>query len=659
MQASELGFFEGMSLSVGAGESRFTMQRGSFRYRQRIARRLDLRPEGREETDGAVMLWFGHPSLSGRIGLRIEEADGRLRLSLALPEDAPWNRFRLCFPADPAEHIYGCGEVYSTLDLKGERVRIWVAEHQNAKRIGGKLIREKLFGRRPDRILPFGRYESYHAQPTFVSSGKYYIHAETAAYAEFDFRTPDRTALVFQEPPVLYYERCGSFEEVSRRLSALIGRPPSLPDWIYDGAILAVQGGTEAVEKKLKAARAAGAKVCGVWSQDWCGCRRTGFGYQVMWNWAWDQTLYPALDERIPAWKAQGVRFLGYINPFLALEGALYQTAAERGYCVKNRDGGDYLVTITTFPAAMVDFTNPEAYAWYKDIIKTNLLGIGLSGWMADFGEYLPVDAVLHSGEDAALVHNRWPVLWARLNREAIEEAGAQDEAFFFTRAGYSGTAAVSPMLWTGDQHVDWSADDGLPSVIPAMLSLAMSGCPAAHSDTGGYTTMMHMKRSKELLLRWEEMNAFSPLLRFHEGNQPVNNVQFDGDAELLAQLAKAAGWHAALGPYLQALAQEAVEDGIPMTRPLFYHYDEPAAYSEKTEYLLGRDILVAPVLRESARGRTVYLPQDDWKQLFTGVSYGGGVHEIEAPLGRPPVFIRSSSSWYSLLINMKGQVER
>lgn len=648
--------WERAELAVGVGEDRFTMRRGSFSYRQKISRRLALSPAGREEGADGVRLRFEHAGTGTRAALLLREADGALRVSLELPEGHGWDRFWLTLPADAAEHIYGCGEVYSTLDLKGERVRIWVAEHQNASRIGRKLIREKLFGRRPDRTLPFGRYESYYAQPTFVSSGRFFVHADVSAYEEFDFRRADKTTLYFREPPVLYCAAAEDFPTLSERLTALLGRPRALPDWVYDGAILAVQEGTESVERKLAAARDAGARVCGVWSQDWCGCRRTGFGYQVMWNWAWDRALYPGLDEKIRAWRAQGVRFLGYINPFLALEGDLYRTASERGWCVKDREGRDYLVTITTFPAAMIDFTHPEAYAWYKRIVQENMIDLGLGGWMADFGEYLPTDAVLASGEDPALLHNRWPAIWARLNREAIAERGVQDEVFFFTRAGFTGTGADSPMMWTGDQHVDWSVDDGLPSVIPATLSLAMSGCCLTHSDVGGYTTVMHIRRTKELLLRWEEMGAFSPLMRFHEGNQPVNDVQFDADEELLAQLARTSAWHAALGPYLRALTDEAAARGVPVMRPLFYHYDEPRAYSEKTEYLLGRELLVAPVLKEGAERREVYLPEDAWEHLFTGERYGGGVHEVEAPVGRPPVFVRRNGPHYADLLKLREE---
>ncbi len=268
-----------------------------------------------------------------------------------------------------------------------------------------------------------------------------------------------------------------------------------------------------------------------------------------------------------------------------------------------------------------------------------------MGGWMADFGEYLPVDCVLFSGEDPQLLHNRWPAIWAKLNKEAVEECGVQDDVFFFTRAGHTGTVSSSAMMWTGDQHVDWSVDDGLPSVIPATLSLAMSDFGLTHSDVGGYTTIMHMTRSKELLMRWEEMNAYSPLFRSHEGNQPDRNVQFDYDDELLASLSKASRVHAALKPYIKELVKDNAQKALPVMRPLFYHYDEEPAYNETTEYLLGRDILVAPVIKQGAVSRSVYLPEEEqgWTELYTGKVYSGGVYDIYAPIGRPPVFIRGS----------------
>lgn len=649
-EAFDAGRFRHMELEIGFGENHFSMKRGSFEYKQKNSgfRRLELR-EAAETTDGCDLIY--HDPITGQeIRLCLIQEENRLKVSWkgAVPEGV--NRFRVTFSTGE-EHIYGCGETYSKLDLKGELVRIWVAEHQNSRRISGKIIREKLTGKRPERILPFKKYESYYAQPTFVSSCRYFVHVDTNAYSEFDFRNPAKITLRLQEPPVFTVGWGSSFEEVSECLSDLLGRQNSLPDWIYDGSILAVQEGPEAVDRKLQKAFDAGVRVNGVWCQDWSGCRRTGFGYQVMWNWRFDGELYPELPEKIRKWREQGVRFLGYINPFLAIEKDIYREASEKGYCVKDKEGKDYLVTITTFPAAMVDFTNPEAYQWYKNLIRENMIGIGMSGWMADFGEYLPVDCVLYSGEDPGVVHNTWPAIWAGLNREVIRECGMEGEIFFFTRAGHTGTIANSDMMWTGDQHVDWSVDDGLPSVIPATLSLAMSGYCITHSDVGGYTTIMHMRRSRELLMRWEEMNAFSPLFRSHEGNQPVNNVQFDDDEELLGQLARCTEIHCRLKDYLKDCVEEAAKRGIPVMRPLFYHYDQEPLYVDKSAYLLGRDILVAPVLKEGATERDCYLPEDRWVHLFTKEEYGGGPVTVHAPIGQPPVFVRRDSERFEELI--------
>ena len=646
-----------MEVSIGSGENQFSMSRGSFKYKQKISGKRKLTLQNQEKTEEGYLLTYVDPKGSSAKEqvhqFAVTQQGSQIRLAYVGEEKPGVNRYWLTFVTNPKEHIYGCGETYSELDLKGQNVRIWVAEHQNTGRISKKIIKEKLLGKHPDKKLSFDKYESYYAQPTFVSSDKYYVHCDINAYSEFDFTDAGKITLYFQEPPVIITDSGQDFAEVSRKLTGLLGRQKALPDWLYDGVILGIQEGTDVVDAKIKKAKEAGVPVVGVWCQDWSGCRRTGFGYQVMWNWEWDQELYPGLDKKIAEWKEEGVRFLGYINPFIAIEKDLYAYASEHGYCVQDREGKDYLVTITTFPAAMVDFTNPEAYEWYKGLIKENMIGLGMGGWMADFGEYLPIDAVLYSGEDPAIIHNQWPAIWAKMNQEAVAECGKEGQVFFFTRAGHTGTIAHSHMMWTGDQHVDWSIDDGLPAVIPATLSLAMSGYGIAHSDVGGYTTIMHMRRSKELLLRWEEMNVFSPLVRTHEGNQPVNNVQFDDDEELLAQLAKCGRMHVALKDYLKGLVDEEISDGTPVMRPLFYHYDEAEAYTEKTEYLLGRDLLVAPVYEEGAKSRTIYLPSDGWVNIFDGKEYAGGHMIVEAPIGKPPVFVRKDSKDYEALMQV------
>ena len=628
---------EHASLAVGYGHNRFTMSRGSFRYHRVHEWRRRTILSGYTENNNGFTLTFLDEKTGREYLLDVVQESDTFRLCVR-EDDPDVNRWWLILPSEAEEHFYGCGETYSKLDLKGVKVRIFVAEHQNTSRISRKLVREKISGVDPEKTGRFDLYESYYVQPTVVSSKKYYIHADSSRFAQFNFRHDEKTILHFQEKPDLVIVCKDSYEELAEDLSTRLGSYGKLPEWIYDGVILAVQEGCDAVDRRLQKALDAGVPVCGVWSQDWCGCRRTGFGYQVMWNWEADETLYPSLEEKIREWNEKGVHFLGYINPFMAIEKLLYAYAHEHGYCVKDKKGNDYLVTITTFPAAMIDFTNPEAYEWYKGLIKENMIGIGMSGWMADFGEYLPVDCVLYSGEDPEVLHNQWPAIWARMNREAIEECGKKDSVFCFMRAGYTGSIADCGMMWTGDQHVDWSVDDGIPSVITATLSLGMSGQALTHSDAGGYTTVMHMTRSKDLLERWEQMNAFSPLFRLHEGNQPSRNVQFDSDEELLAHLAKYGKIHQALKPYLLRLEEEA-QKGLPVIRPLFWYY---GGFEQETEeYLLGRDILVSPVLKQGETTHWVRFPDDVWTDLRTGKEYKAGIYTVRAPRGSIPVFVR------------------
>ena len=623
-------------LRAGNGETDFSMSRGSFTIRDRSLSAAPLSICSWQLLDNAVELKLS----AGKAVLSVQND----RLQVAFNGLDGFNRLFVDLPAIAQEHVYGTGETFSEFDLRGQKVNVWVAEHQNAKMIAGKYLKIKLGLSIADHKRRFSKYETYYAQPTFLSSRKYYFHAHTTARCVFDFTQPNRHTLRMDSVDSFTLGFGSSFAEVLEDLTDLLGRQPELPDWVYDGFIPGIQGGTEIMLKKTDACLKQGTPIAGVWIQDWEGRRITAFGKQLMWNWEWDRELYPGLDKAIAELREKNIRVLGYCNPFLAIEKPLYQEASKRGYCVKDKNGKDYLVTITTFPAAMIDLTNPAAWDWMKGIIQTNMIDFGLSGWMADFGEYLPTDCVLFSGEDPKLVHNTWPARWAKLNREVIDEAGRLGDILFFTRAGFSETPRYSVMMWNGDNHVDFSVDNGMPSVIPAMLSLACSGFGLSHSDTGGYTTFGKMRRSEELYMRWCEMNAFSLLLRSHEGNNPDLNAQFDASETVLRHQAKMGRVHLLLKPYLQAAVRENARTGLSVIRPLFFHYDEPDAYTESSEYLLGRDILVAPILKKGAVNRHVYLPRDEWIELTTGKEIAGGTVTADAPLGRIPVYYRKNA---------------
>lgn len=555
-----------------------------------------------------------------------------------------YNRMFFKIPADKDECVYGSGETFTEFNLRGKKGNVWVAEHINAGQIAKKLVKQVFGIKNTQRKQPYKNYETYYAQPTFVSSKKYFFHSLTTARSEFNFQKDDCHIIKVDSISPFYIGFGDDFESLMTNLTSIVGRQPELPDWVYNGHILGIQGGTDVMMSSVKQATDVGIPVAGVWIQDWEGRRVTAVGKQLYWNWQWDKELYPNLDIKIKELKEKNIRVLGYVNPFLAVEKPLYNEASEKGYCVKNSEGKDYYVAITTFPAAMIDLTNPDAYQWIKNIIKENMINLGLSGWMADFGEYLPTDCVLYSGENPELIHNTWGSLWAKVNIEAVEESGMLGEIVFFTRSGYSDTPRYSTLMWCGDNHVDFSIDFGLPSVIPAMLSLTCCGFGLSHSDVGGYTSFFNLKRSEELYMRWCEMNAFSPVLRGHEGLNPDLNAQFNASEAVISHNAKMATIHKKLAPYLKDAVKYNSESGVGVVRPLFFYYDEQQAYNECYEYMLGRDILVAPVIKAKATSREVYLPNDNWIHLWTGKEYKGGNHCVDAELGNIPVFIRKEA---------------
>jgi alpha-glucosidase len=634
-------------LFVGYGEESIEMYRGNFDIQDYIIERSPLRFSNVLQKENEAIISFSRlQNAASALKLAVSEDDGRLKIAF-VREDDTINRLWMRVAADENEKVYGCGEQLSYFNMRGKNFPLWTSEPgvgRNKKTYTTWLadVKDKAGG---------DYYSTNYPQPTFVSSKKYYIHVETTAYGDFDFRSKNFHELqIWDVPSYILIETASSFEQLVEKITALFGRQPKLPDWAYNGIILGIQGGTEVVEQKLQKAKEKGIKVAGVWCQDWEGKRVTSFGKRLMWNWKWNPKEYPNLDTKIHQWKEQGIRFLGYINPYLAVEGDLYKTAAEQGYLALNDEGEIYLVDFGEFYCGIVDFTNEAACTWYKEVIKENMIDFGLDGWMADFGEYLPTDVHLHNGVSAMLMHNAWPTKWAKVNYEAVEEAGKLEEVVYFMRAGYTGVQKYCTLLWAGDQSVNWSLDDGLASVIPGALSAGMLGNGLHHSDIGGYTSLHGNIRTKELFMRWAEMGAFTPFMRTHEGNRPDENFQFDQDDEAMEHLARMTQIFATLAPYTKELVKQNAEKGIPVQRPLFMHYEsDEKSYDIQYQYLYGKDLLVAPVHQEAQQTWNVYLPEDEWIHLWTGKEYRGGEVEVDVPLGYPAVFYRKQSEYVEL----------
>ena len=613
----------------------YTANRGTVKTQVTETERVPLTECS--EANGTVTLSGG----GHRLSVTVTPCAGGAELTLEGEEGWAY-AFRL--PAVRGEAVFGGGEQYRQTNLRGERVVNYVSEHIKASTVVEKaLLPQKLY-----REKVHAQIGSYAPMPVFVTDRGRLILFETNADGISDFGGAGGYRFSFDAcPQKLVLLHGGSYEELARLLAARISNRQYLPGWCHEGMILGVQGGTETVLRKAREMQKAGARVCAVWSQDWSGEIRTAMGKQVWWNWEADEGLYPGLREAIAQLRRSGIRFLAYINPYLVKDSRLYGVCRDKGYLITRRDGSVYHIKSTTFDAGMIDLTNPQAVRYVKDeLIKKNMLDLGVSGWMADFGEYLPADCVLHDGDPAQL-HNLWPVLWARVNREAIEEYGAGD-VMFFSRSGYLGVQSYAPILWNGDQHTDLTRDYGMPCVMPASFSLGFSGVPMVHCDIGGFFSFAKMKRDGELFVRWMEMGALSLLMRSHESIRPWANSQFDAP-DVIEHTVRLTRLHALLRPYIEHCAQLAGE-GVPVMRPDFWEQMDYSAHRDEYAYFLGKDLFVCPVIEKNSTHRTVRLPEGEWHHLWTGESYAGGRdYTIPAPLGFPTAFFRAGSPFTEL----------
>ena len=635
-------------LYAGCGRESVDMYRGNFKIEDYVTERRPLAVTVFEENARGAHVEFG---ADVALDLLLDGDCATLRFTR---KNAALNRFWLRVVAEAEECCWGCGEQMSYFNLRGRHFPLWTSEPG----VGRDKSTYVTWRSDVENKAGGDYYNTNFPQTTFVSSRHYYLHADTTAYADFDFRNADFHELQFWElPSTIRIEAAPSFVELLKRESAFFGRQPELPDWVYNGLIIGVQGGSERSFGLLEKTLAHGIKVSGLWCQDWCGKRVTSFGKRLQWDWHYHSEMYPDLPAEIEKLHKRGIKFLGYVNPYLVKDGEQFREGLAQDVFARRADGSVYLVDFGEFECGVVDLTDPKAYAWFKDaVIKRCSLDIGIDGWMADFGEYLPTDdIVLHSGKPAMVEHNHWPALWAQCNYDAVKEAGKLGQVVYFMRSGATGSQKYCTLLWAGDQSVDFSRHDGLCTTICAALSAGMSGCGLSHSDIGGYTSLFDNTRTKEVFLRWAEMAAFTPVMRTHEGNRPDTNFQYYDDEDCMLRLARLVDVYTMLAPLLRQLVAENAASGLPVQRPLFLHNEEDRrCYDIAFEYLLGPDVLVAPVWQADKTDWDVYLPQGEWVHLWTGKTYGQGDHTVPAPLGNTPVFYRKDSPWAGLMAQIR-----
>lgn len=362
---------------------------------------------------------------------------------------------------------------------------------------------------------------------------------------------------------------------------------------------------------------------------------------------------------------ALGFQLLAWSTPYLETpKGApaneaqmLYADADAKGYFVKDANGTFVSpASPVRSGAGMIDFTNDAARAFWIGLVD-RATGVGVRGYKLDFGEDL-VPSLFNARLDVRLADGStsrsaraYPIAEHATYHQSLDKA-APGAGVLLVRASSYGGATQADIIWPGDLDSAFERFGdpkpsggklvgGLPSAIVAAQSLATSGFPAFGSDTGGFRG----SPTRESLLRWAEHTALSVVLQLGGGGDSHNPWMFDEEAATI--YAGLARLHQQLVPYLAAMMAAASKEGTPTIRPLPLAFPSDVASRARAddEYMLGPDLLVAPVVVAGATARDVHLPPGKWIAWWDGSIHDGPADvNVAAPLGKPPLFARAGA---------------
>jgi len=659
---------EGQFLSIEQATATikaFGRPEGAYDIRDKVEAKFERAAIRSISVTGAIATLTGElTGKKGKLGYQItfealSDAHVRFEITAIGAGAEAINRIRLKCASVKDEGFFGFGQQLTYFNQKGALIPILVQEHGVGR---GKPVVTQLV----DVFADHGGGNPHITEgpaPHFISSRLRSLFLENSEYSTFDMRAADHFEIKVWSGRMTGQIMYGATPlDLIEAYSGYAGRMRALPDWTQNGVIVSVQGGTKEVREKLAKIRAANIQLAGLWIQDWPGKRVTSAGKQLWWDWRLDEAFYPEWQQLVADLKSSGARMLLYVNPFLSNapgHDRLFNEGRDKGYLVQKQDGSPYLIRNTDFYAGLVDLHNPQARAWIKKVIKDELVTkAGATGWMADFAEAMPFDAKLSDGMNPVTWHNRYTEEWARTNREAIEEAGLADEGVCFHRSAFTQSPKYATLFWLGDQMQSWDQYDGIKTAVVGMLSGGISGFSLVHFDVGGYATLSlnvagkklpAIARNDELLQRWMELGAFTAVYRTHEGLDPDIAAQFDSNPANTQHLKRFATIFKTLAPYRKRAIAEAAARGAPVARHPFLHFpDDPNVHGLRYQFLLGADLMVAPVLDKGTTTVEVYFPHGaEWIDLWTGEDSGtpGTWQRMPAPLGKPAIFLRKGTA--------------
>ncbi|OIJ26736.1 alpha-xylosidase [Nocardioides luteus] len=521
------------------------------------------------------------------------------------------------------ELVYGLGERFGPLVKNGQTVEVWNAD--------GGTSSDQAY-----KNVPF--YLTNRGYGVLVNhSGKVSFEVGSEAVERVQFSVPGESLEYF----VIYGP---TPEQILKRYTALVGRPARVPAWSY-GLWLSTSFTTDYDEDTVNGFLDAMAE------------RRlplSVFHFDCFWmrefNWCdfeWDPRTFPDPDGMLERLHTErDLRVCVWINPYIAQRSPLFDEAAGLGYLVRRANGEVWQWDLWQAGMGLVDFTNPGAVEWFQAKLR-RLIGQGVDCFKTDFGERIPTDVVYHDGSDPVQMHNWYTQLYNQAVHDVLVEERGEGEAVLFARSATVGGQRL-PVHWGGDST---SSYESMAETLRGGLSLALSGFGFWSHDIGGFEGTPDAAVFK----RWTAFGLLSSHSRLHGSGSyrvpwtfdvdPVTGVVDEGPQSAVAVTRRFTELKLSLMPYVYAAGLAASTRGVPLMRPLALAFpDDPGSAYVDRQYLLGPDLLVAPVF--SADGSVdVYLPPGIWTDWWTGrVVPGGGWRREQHDFSTLPLYVRSGA---------------
>ncbi|HYN97598.1 MAG TPA: alpha-xylosidase [Pilimelia sp.] len=480
--------------------------------------------------------------------------------------------------------VYGLGERFGPLVRNGQGVDVWNAD--------GGTSSEQAYKNVPF-VLTTAGYGIFVNHPGRVS---FEVASEAVSRVQFSVAGQALEYLLIYGPTP---------KEILRKYTALTGRPALPPAWSF-GLWLSTSFTTsydEATVSEFVDGMAARDLPLSVFHFD-CFWMR-----ELHWcDFEWDPRTFPDPTGMLARLKARRLRVCVWINPYIAQRSPLFAEGHAKGYLLRRPNGDTWQGNEWQPGMALVDFTNPQAAQWYAGKLDA-LLEQGVDCFKTDFGERIPTDVVYADGSDPERMHNYYTYLYNQTVFDVLRKRRGDGEAVVFARSATTGSQKF-PVHWGGDCESTYPA---MAESLRGGLSLGLSGFGYWSHDIGGFEGTPDAAVFK----RWIAFGLLSSHSRLHGSSSYRVPWLFDDEAvDVLRHFTRL---KARLMPYLYRAAWQAHTGGIPVMRAMVLEFpDDPACRYLERQYMLGDDLLVAPVFTDDG---TVdyYVPAGTWTHLLTG----------------------------------------